>query len=82
MFAGDCFYQKMLRSWACMLLPGSSEMNFLSPTCIFFSIHRSVKATLSLLCTELRAEGEPKKKKRKISETTYSGIKSSQVSIP
>ncbi|XP_070592868.1 BAH and coiled-coil domain-containing protein 1 [Erythrolamprus reginae] len=42
---------------------------------------KSVKTTLSLLCTELRAEGEPKKKKRKISETTYSGIKSSQEKV-
>ncbi|XP_026557548.1 BAH and coiled-coil domain-containing protein 1 isoform X2 [Pseudonaja textilis] len=42
---------------------------------------KSVKTTLSLLCTELRAEGEPKKKKQKISETTYSGIKSSQEKV-
>ncbi|KAJ7315867.1 hypothetical protein JRQ81_002029 [Phrynocephalus forsythii] len=39
---------------------------------------KSVKASLSLLCAELRAEGEPKKKKRKISETAYGGLKSSQ----
>ncbi|XP_060109327.1 BAH and coiled-coil domain-containing protein 1 isoform X4 [Heteronotia binoei] len=39
---------------------------------------KSVKASLSLLCAELRAEGEPKKKKRKISELVYGGIKSSQ----
>ncbi|KAL7989568.1 hypothetical protein Chor_012234 [Crotalus horridus] len=44
-------------------------------------IGRSVKTSLSVLCTELRAEGEPKKKKRKISETTYSGIKSSQEKV-
>ncbi|XP_077184375.1 BAH and coiled-coil domain-containing protein 1 isoform X2 [Paroedura picta] len=39
---------------------------------------KSVKASLSLLCAELRAEGEPKKKKKKISETVYGGIKNSQ----
>ncbi|XP_044312372.1 BAH and coiled-coil domain-containing protein 1 isoform X3 [Varanus komodoensis] len=42
---------------------------------------KSVKASLSLLCAELRAEGEPKKKKRKISETAYGGIKSSQEKV-
>ncbi|XP_028570150.2 BAH and coiled-coil domain-containing protein 1 isoform X4 [Podarcis muralis] len=42
---------------------------------------KSVKASLSLLCAELRAEGEPKKKKRKISETPYGGIKNSQEKV-
>ncbi|XP_048348145.1 BAH and coiled-coil domain-containing protein 1 isoform X2 [Sphaerodactylus townsendi] len=42
---------------------------------------KSVKASLSLLCAELRGEGEPKKKKRKISETVYGGIKSSQEKV-
>ncbi|KAK9398870.1 BAH and coiled-coil domain-containing protein 1 [Crotalus adamanteus] len=42
---------------------------------------KSVKTSLSILCRELRAEGKPKKKKWKISETTYSGIKSSQEKV-
>ncbi|XP_054834095.1 BAH and coiled-coil domain-containing protein 1 isoform X2 [Eublepharis macularius] len=42
---------------------------------------KAVKASLSLLCAELRAEGEPKKKKKKISETAYGGIKSSQEKV-
>ncbi|KAH0629352.1 hypothetical protein JD844_011370 [Phrynosoma platyrhinos] len=42
---------------------------------------KSVKASLSLLCAELRTEGEPKKKKRKISETAYGGLKTSQEKV-
>nr|XP_060620252.1 BAH and coiled-coil domain-containing protein 1 isoform X1 [Anolis sagrei ordinatus]XP_060620253.1 BAH and coiled-coil domain-containing protein 1 isoform X1 [Anolis sagrei ordinatus]XP_060620254.1 BAH and coiled-coil domain-containing protein 1 isoform X1 [Anolis sagrei ordinatus] len=43
---------------------------------------KSVKASLSsLLCSELRTEGEPKKKKRKIPEAAYGGLKNSQEKV-
>ncbi|KAG6936881.1 BAH domain and coiled-coil containing 1, partial [Chelydra serpentina] len=39
---------------------------------------KAVKTSLSLLCAELRGDGEPKKKRSRIAEAAYSGLKGAQ----
>ncbi|XP_037769738.1 BAH and coiled-coil domain-containing protein 1 isoform X1 [Chelonia mydas] len=39
---------------------------------------KAVKTSLSLLCSELRSDGEPKKKRSRIAEATYSSLKGAQ----
>uniref|UniRef100_A0A674JQF8 BAH domain and coiled-coil containing 1 n=1 Tax=Terrapene triunguis TaxID=2587831 RepID=A0A674JQF8_9SAUR len=41
---------------------------------------KAVKTSLSLLCAELRSDGEPKKKRSRIAEAAYSSLKGAQVS--
>nr|XP_033817697.1 BAH and coiled-coil domain-containing protein 1 [Geotrypetes seraphini]XP_033817698.1 BAH and coiled-coil domain-containing protein 1 [Geotrypetes seraphini]XP_033817699.1 BAH and coiled-coil domain-containing protein 1 [Geotrypetes seraphini] len=42
---------------------------------------KSLKSTLTLLCTELRSDGEPKKKRNRVSEGDYRSLKSSEIKL-